>query len=97
MEAHAGQNGGRENRRERRMRVLKSARIIFNGGFSVYDCRVRNLSSGGAMIEMPSMLGIPAHFEIAMDSSGKHRPCTVMWRTNTFMGVAFDDAGGQAA
>jgi hypothetical protein len=95
MEAH-GQAGGRENRRERRMRVFKSARIIFNGGYSVFDCRVRNLSSGGAMLEMPSLLGIPTHFEIAMDSSGKHRQCTVMWRTDTLMGVAFDDASGQA-
>lgn len=97
MEAQAGQDGGHENRRERRMRVLKSARIIFNGGYSAFDCRVRNLSSGGAMLEMPSLLGIPTHFEIAMGGSGKHRPCTVMWRTDTLMGVAFDDVGGQVA
>ena len=97
MEAHTGREGGPENRRERRMRVLKSARIIFNGGYSVFDCRVRNLSSGGALLQMPSLLGIPLHFEIALDGSAKHRPCTVMWRTDTLMGVAFDDAGGQTS
>ena len=97
MEAPAEPNGLSENRRERRMRVLKSARIIFNGGYTVFDCRVRNLSSGGALLELPSLVGIPTHFEIALDSSGGRRPCTVMWHTNTLMGVAFDDANGQAA
>ena len=38
-----------EHRRERRMRVLKMARIVFNGGYSVYDCRVKNLSESGAL------------------------------------------------
>ena len=97
MEAHAGPNGVGENRREHRRRVLKCARIIFNGGYSVFDCRVRNISEGGAMLEMPSLVGIPAHFEIALESTGARRPCTVVWRTNTLMGVAFDDTNRQAA
>ena len=97
MEAHAGPNDLSEKRLDRRMRVLKSARIVFNGGYSVFDCRVRNISTGGAMLEMPSLVGIPTHFEIALDSSGTRRPCTVVWRTNTLMGVAFDNANGQVA
>jgi hypothetical protein len=96
MEAHGGQDGGRENRREHRRRVLKGARIVFNGGYSVLDCRVRNLSSGGAMIEVPSSLGIPGKFDVAIDAQ-PHRPCTVMWRTETLMGVAFDDASAAGA
>jgi len=96
MEAQGGDEG-REHRRERRMRVLKTARIIFNGGYSVFDCRVRNLSSAGAMLEMPSFLGIPTHFDIAVDHSAKQRPCTVMWRTDTLMGVAFDEVSDRVA
>ena len=87
---------GPDNRRDRRMRVLKSARIIFNGGYSVYDCRVKNLSQSGALLEMPSLVGIPTRFEISMDG-GQRRLCKVMWRTDRLMGIAFDDAGGQAA
>jgi hypothetical protein len=79
------------------MRVLKSGRILFNGGFSVFDCRVKNLSASGALIEMPSMLGIPREFDMMLDGAKKH--CTVMWRTDRLMGVAFDPNGaaGRAA
>jgi hypothetical protein len=96
METH-GQDDGDDSRHEPRQRVFKGGRIIFNRGYSVFDCRVRNLSAGGAMLEMPSLLGIPSHFDIALDASNKHRPCTVMWRTEKLMGVAFDEVGSQAA
>jgi hypothetical protein len=91
MDSQGSSNGGPDKRRERRMRVLKSARIVFNGGYSAYDCRVKNLSERGALLQMPSLLGIPTHFEIDIDKSNKLRPCTVMWRSDTMMGVAFDD------
>jgi hypothetical protein len=88
--------GGPENRRERRMRVLKMGRIVFNGGYTVFDCRVKNISQGGALLEMASMVGIPKKFDLSTDG-GPRRPCTVMWRTDKLMGVAFDDAAGKAA
>ncbi len=92
----AGAQGGPEHRRDRRMRVLKTARIQFNGGFSVFDCRVKNLSPGGAMIDMPSMLGIPTTFDLVIDGTKRH--CRVMWRTDRLMGVAFEaPSTGEAA
>ena len=96
METH-GQEGESDSRREPRHRAFRGAHIIFNHGNSVFDCRVRNLSTRGAMLEMPSLLGIPLHFDFAVETVHKHRPCTVMWRTNTLMGVAFDEAGSHAA
>jgi hypothetical protein len=89
--------GGRQLRREHRTRVLKMARIIFNGGYSVYDCRVRNISDSGAMLEVTSMVGIPSRFQIAFDGTSPPRPCRIMWRTDRLMGVAFDDAIREAA
>lgn len=89
--------GDADNRRERRQRVLKSGRIVFNGGYTAYDCRVKNVSSGGALLQMPSLLGIPNQFEIDIDKSNKLRPCTVMWRNDTMMGVRFDDVPQPAA
>ena len=50
---------GRRTPGERRVRTLKRARIIFNNGFAVFDCTLRNISPSGALIDIPSMLGIP--------------------------------------
>lgn len=86
---------GVEHRRERRMRVLKAGRIVFNGGYGVFDCRVKNLSAGGALLEIGAMVGIPSRFDFLLD--GAARPCTVMWRTDRLMGVAFDAVPGKAA
>jgi hypothetical protein len=73
------------------MRVLKSARIVFNGGYASADCRVKNLSLSGALLEMPSTVGIPTQFELHLD--GSMRSCTVTWRSDRFIGVAFNQRG----
>lgn len=86
----SGSDQDAEHRRERRQRVLKGGRIVFNGGFSVLDCRIKNLNSGGAMIELESLLGIPQHFDLIVEH-GKPRPCRVVWKTDRRMGVAFED------
>jgi hypothetical protein len=86
-----------ERRAERRMRTLKRARIVFNHGQSVFDCTIRNLSPGGALIEVPSMQGMPMQFEIAMGEITERRPCSVQWRTERMMGVRFDDGAKKAA
>jgi PilZ domain len=97
MADDATAGGGADKRREHRMRVLKSARIIFNGGYAVFDCRVKNVSDGGALLQMPSSLGIPSRFEVDIDHANKPRPCTVKWRNDKMLGVAFDDAAPAAA
>lgn len=97
MADEATPGGGADKRRAHRMRVLKSARIIFNGGYAVFDCRVKNVSDGGALLQMPSSLGIPSHFEVDIDNSNKPRPCTVRWRNDKMLGVAFDDVAPAAA
>jgi hypothetical protein len=84
-----------DRRSERRMRALKQARIVFNGGYSVLDCTVRNISVNGALLDISSMLGIPSHFDIIFN--GTRRPCTVRWHTDHLMGVHFDDQGLKAA
>jgi hypothetical protein len=96
MEAHAGGSADMENRRAaRRNRTLKKATIIFNGGFSAFDCIVRNLSETGAMLQL-SALGVPTHFELRMDAATSRRPCTVRWRAESALGVSFDDVGPKA-
>lgn len=86
-----------ERRSERRMRTLKRAKIVFNLGHSVFDCTLRNLSPSGALIEVPSMVGIPTRFAIVVDQGAARHECAVRWHTDRMMGVHFEDAGEKAA
>jgi hypothetical protein len=79
-----------ERRGGRRMRTLKGARIVFNGGFSSFECTVRNMSEGGAMLQFGDVLGIPNHFELEMEPGRPRKNCTVHWRNGRTMGVSFD-------
>jgi hypothetical protein len=77
-----------ERRASRRMRTLKGARIVFNAGYSDFECTVRDLSPIGAKL----MTGVPNQFELELDHGQPRRKCTVRWRSGTTLGVSFDDA-----
>jgi hypothetical protein len=78
-----------EKRREARTRTLKKARIVFNEGRSVIDCIVRNLSPNGALLVLPSVVGVPETFDLLIESDGSsHRACT-RWKGNGKIGVEF--------
>jgi hypothetical protein len=78
-----------ERRKQSRHRTLKAGSIQFNHG-SAYDCRVRNLSPAGAMLEVAGQLGIPEEFTLVIESDQFRQHCRVIWRTTTRLGVAFD-------
>ena len=80
-----------DKRKAVRHRTLKAGTINFNRGASI-DCRVRNLSPGGACLEVASQAGIPDDFVLAVESDQLKQPCHVIWRTATRMGVEFSNA-----
>ena len=70
--------------------TLKSARIVFNGGYSSYDCVVRNLSALGANLSVSATTPIPGNFELRFaDDHLPARMCTVVWKSATRIGVKF--------
>ena len=73
-----------------RPRTLKSGKIVFNHKSSVIDCTIRNLTDGGACLEVHSTVGIPDSFELMMPTAGPGRCCLVAWRTDRRLGVAFE-------
>ena len=77
-----------ERRIQSRHRTLKAGSIRFNRG-SAYDCRVRNMSSAGAMLEVAGQLGIPEEFTLVIEADKFQQHCRVIWRTTTRLGVAF--------
>ena len=77
-----------ERRKLSRHRTLKSGSITFNRAAGI-DCRVRNLSPAGALLEVAGQVGIPEEFVLVIESEHARHPCRVIWRTATRLGVAF--------
>jgi hypothetical protein len=68
--------------------LINEARIAFNNHATTMDCVVRNLSDGGACLNVESPLGIPDSFDLLLDDACA-RHCRVTWRKATQIGVAF--------
>ena len=80
-----------ERRKAQRHRTLKAGSINFNRAGGI-DCRVKNFSAGGACLEVTSQVGIPEHFELVIEHDHFRKPCHVVWRTATRLGVEFKAA-----
>jgi hypothetical protein len=77
-----------EKRTTPRQRTLKKGRIVFNDGRSTIECAVRNLSAGGAKLEVTSSIGVPNDFDLLM-ADGSTKRCRVAWRKLTEIGVSY--------
>jgi hypothetical protein len=77
-----------ERRTIPRQRILKAGTIEFDG--RGVECTVRNISEGGAALEVASPLGIPHEITLNILSRGVRRHCHVVWRREKRMGVAFN-------
>jgi PilZ domain-containing protein len=76
-----------EKRKAARNRVLKAGTIEFHGG--AIDCTVRNLSAGGAALDVASPMGIPEEFVLVTAADQKRHKCRVIWRKEKRIGVTF--------
>ncbi len=78
-----------EKRTAPRHRVLKQAMLAFCGGGGV-DCTVRNISEGGARIDIASPIGLPQSFMLVIKADQFMRRCHQIWSADDRIGVAFD-------
>lgn len=78
-----------EKRRAPRQRVIKGAHISFKERGAAIDCVVRNLSDSGACLKVESPVGIPETFDLVIETDQSVRPCRVVWRKDTQIGVEF--------
>ena len=76
-------------RESARRRTLKGGKIVFSSLFASIDCVVRNLSPGGACLEVESQHGIPDDFDLMVAADGSLRKCLVAWRSGNQIGVTF--------
>ena len=82
---------GSERRVAPRMRVLKRAKVVFNGGFSTIDCIVRNISSTGALLTVDEAVHLPKQFQILIGEGEEERPAKLVYRRSMFAGIRFLD------
>ena len=78
-----------EKRIAHRRRVLKAGVILFNNGYASYDCKIKNLSAHGAMLEMGETTGVPSEFRFRMGGEGSAVAARQIWRTDTRIGILF--------
>ncbi|CAN5352042.1 hypothetical protein BH11PSE4_BH11PSE4_21100 [soil metagenome] len=76
-----------EKRAAVRQRVLKRGTIAFGGGGLV--CTVRNLSTGGARIDLPQPVDLPPTFLLMIEADQFMRRCRPVWSIQGQIGVAF--------
>jgi hypothetical protein len=79
-----------DNRRGREIRrtALKSGRIVYKGG-SV-ECKLRNISDGGARLEIGGRQLLPHTFELHIIGMPV-RQCSLRWAKDNLVGVQFMD------
>lgn len=87
-------SGGQDSNRRGKDRrsVLKAAQIVFNDRKSVLNCRIRNLSDGGARLEFATSQLLPHAFELHMTGMPV-RHCALRWAKGRLAGVSFVTPG----
>ena len=79
----------REQRLSPRRNTMIEALIAFNGGRSMEPCIIRNLSDGGAKIEVYRAVSVfPNSFDLIIPGQ-KPLACRVAWRALREMGLQF--------
>jgi hypothetical protein len=82
-----GPTAAGEHRGAARRNILRAGRISF--AKESMTCTILNISATGAAIEVANSNGTPDSFTLVMEMESAARPCTVVWRKETQMGVRF--------
>jgi len=78
-----------ELRRSERIKSFLRAQILFNHRMTTIDCLIKNISAGGARIEVGKTMSIPTEFEIYIPQKNKTHSARMIWRDANAIGVEF--------
>ena len=84
-----GTRAMQERRHSQRARTLRAGKILFNTKRSVIDCMVRNISTDGACLLLPSVVGIPSAFDLLIEGEAASRSCKMIWHAQNRIGIEF--------
>ena len=77
-----------EERRKHSRTEIDEAGYVSAGG-SVLSCRVRNISTEGAAIDVENPAFVPSRFRLVMVSDSSVYECNVAWIQRNRIGVIF--------
>lgn len=92
VEQPTGHTPEHELRRNARVRTLFAGRIVFHDGVYSCDCIVRELSEGGARVEIPASRLIPRRFYFLSSKEDVAYDCELIWRTRMMAGFRFRES-----
>jgi len=75
--------------RERRARVFKKGKMVFQNGLRSIPCVIRNISDGGAMLEFEQAFLLPKEFDLHIDLEDYEVTCERRWEEGLRCGVQF--------
>ncbi len=81
-----------DHRSVSRARAILKAQIRFNNGMSTMDCVIRDLSEGGARLQISDSVAIPGSFELHIPKRDETRRAILHWRNSEEIGVGFQSA-----
>ena len=73
-----------------RRRVLKSAKIVYNDGYSVLDASLQDVSETGARIRLLTPAVLPDEFYLHL-ADGRKLRVEIVWKNAATLGVRFVD------
>jgi hypothetical protein len=79
-----------ERRQSLRLGIRIPALISTGAGIPLCPCTVLDVSQGGGRIRLEADVRVPDHFDLLFTKEGTvRRECSVIWRRDDFLGVAF--------
>lgn len=80
-----------EHRRSKRHFVRHDGMIYGSNGARIAPCVLRNVSAGGAQLELKREIELPKTFVLALSGKGEvRRRCRIVWQFATVIGVRFE-------
>ena len=81
-----------ERRAHPRHRTLKQGKVVLSD-WMVFDCLIRDLSEGGARLELGGLTDLPREFRLLIASSNLLVPVALVWQHGQTAGVRFAGPG----
>ena len=78
-----------DRRQHQRIRTLKFGKIAHIRKDATLDCLVRNLSVGGACLQIDILDGLPEQFYLKVPVENLKQLCRIVWKSEDRIGVAF--------